>query len=172
MKRQTEEFRRTLVQRVLSNPDKPVKNIAQEAGVGYSTLQKWVARYRQTASETGGEEAKASMAEARRPQDWSHIDRFNAILATNSMDEEEIGRYCREQGLYRQQLKKWKDDLMTEPDKSKLQKLQDENRTLKSKSKKLEKELWRKEKALAEASTLLILKKKADSIWGEVEDDI
>lgn len=36
----------------------------------------------------------------------------------------------------------------------------------KSRNKKLEKELQRKEKALAETAALLILRKKADAIWG------
>jgi len=42
---------------------------------------------------------------------------------------------------------------------------------MKAKNKKLESELRRKDKALAEASALLILKKKADLIWGENADD-
>jgi len=42
---------------------------------------------------------------------------------------------------------------------------------MKAKNKKLESELRRKDKALAEASALLILKKKANLIWGESEDD-
>ena len=49
------------------------------------------------------------------------------------------------------------------------------NRRLKSEDKKkikeLERELRRKDKALAEATALLILKKKAELIWGVVEDD-
>ena len=36
---------------------------------------------------------------------------------------------------------------------------------------KLEKELARKEKALAEAAALLVLRKKADAIWGTDEED-
>jgi hypothetical protein len=35
----------------------------------------------------------------------------------------------------------------------------------------LEKELQRKEKALAEAAALLILRKKVQAIWGDKEDD-
>jgi hypothetical protein len=37
--------------------------------------------------------------------------------------------------------------------------------------KQLEKELQRKEKALAEAAALLVLRKKVQAIWGEQEDD-
>jgi len=39
-----------------------------------------------------------------------------------------------------------------------------------SKSRRLEKELNRKEKALAEIAALLVLKKKAQAVWGEEED--
>ena len=38
-------------------------------------------------------------------------------------------------------------------------------------SKELERELKRKEAALAEAAALIILKKKANAIWGDGEDD-
>ncbi len=38
-------------------------------------------------------------------------------------------------------------------------------------NKRLKKELIRKEKALAEMAALLVLKKKADEIWGDKEDD-
>ena len=35
----------------------------------------------------------------------------------------------------------------------------------------LEKELRRKDKALAETAALLVLKKKANAIWGDEDDD-
>jgi hypothetical protein len=41
----------------------------------------------------------------------------------------------------------------------------------KKRSKKLERELLRKEKALAETAALLVLRKKINAIWGESEDD-
>jgi hypothetical protein len=41
----------------------------------------------------------------------------------------------------------------------------------KKRIRQLEKELQRKERALAEAAALLILRKKAQAIWGDKEDD-
>jgi hypothetical protein len=41
----------------------------------------------------------------------------------------------------------------------------------KKKCQDLEKELRRKEKALAEAAALLVLRKKAQAIWGDEEDE-
>ena len=46
----------------------------------------------------------------------------------------------------------------------------EEIRKLKSENKKLRKELYRKEKALAETAALLTLKKKATAIWEEEEE--
>jgi transposase len=66
-------------------------------------------------------------------------------------------------------LKEWENEFMKQvsPD----QKLKAELADLRKKNVLLERELRRKEKALAEAATLLVLKKKADEIWGEREDD-
>ena len=49
-------------------------------------------------------------------------------------------------------------------DKAAHQKIQDEMKQLKS-------DLNRKDKALAELTALLVLKKKADLLWGDSEDD-
>ena len=46
-----------------------------------------------------------------------------------------------------------------------------ELRALRIENKQLKKEVTRKNSALAEATALLILKKKADLIWGEPEDE-
>jgi cytidylate kinase len=46
-----------------------------------------------------------------------------------------------------------------------------ELKALKEENKRLEKEIRRKDKALAEAAALLILKKKAAMIFGEREED-
>ena len=55
--------------------------------------------------------------------------------------------------------------------KDKETELKQENTRLKKEKKELEKELRRKEKALAEMAALVTLKKKANAIWGDREDD-
>ena len=57
------------------------------------------------------------------------------------------------------------------PDLRKRQELQKEIRSEKKRSKALEKELLRKERALAETAALLTLRKKAQAIWGDDEED-
>ena len=92
-------------------------------------------------------------------------------MATASLDESTLGAYCREQGIYSFQLKTWKEAFMSHNSTEKKQTESTELRALRAEVKALKKELHRKDKALAETSALLILKKKASLIWGEPGDD-
>lgn len=89
------------------------------------------------------------------------------------MNESELAEYARKKGLYVEQIKAWRDACMNAnggiaKEAARL------NRALKDSQKerrKLERELHRKEKALAEAAALLVLRKKARAIWGDPEDE-
>jgi hypothetical protein len=55
-------------------------------------------------------------------------------------------------------------------DLRKSQEMEKESRAEKKRSKELERELLRKERALAETAALLTLRKKAQAIWGDGEE--
>lgn len=89
------------------------------------------------------------------------------------LSENEIATYCRKKGLYVEELNDWRKQclranttVLEDPERLKIE-LRDE----KQKSKLLEKELRRKEKALAETAALLVLRKKAEAIWGDPEEE-
>jgi hypothetical protein len=56
-------------------------------------------------------------------------------------------------------------------DQAQNKRLQDNSRNADKRIKELERNLHRKEKALAETAALLVLRKKAQAIWGESEDE-
>lgn len=93
------------------------------------------------------------------------------LLATANLPEQELGKYCRMHGIYTHQLEQWREEVMKMDPKEKETKFRHEIKALKAKNKRLDKELRRKEKALVEASALLLLKKKAQALWGDSEDD-
>jgi len=72
-------------------------------------------------------------------------------------------------GSIREQIEEWKktvlEGLGSPPDKSQRETLSQQSKTIRQ----LERELLRKEKALAEAATLLMLKKKVDALLEEKE---
>ena len=89
------------------------------------------------------------------------------------MNETELAEYARKKGLYVEQIKAWKDACMN-ANGGVAREAARLNRELKDSEKerrKLEKALARKEKALAETAALLVLRKKADAIWGDPEDE-
>ena len=94
------------------------------------------------------------------------------VLETASLNAEELSRYCREKGLYPDQIANWKqtciDSAQLEPDRTR--ESSEEVKQLKKRNRALEKELRRKEKALAESAALLVLQKKFRALW-EDEDE-
>ena len=95
------------------------------------------------------------------------------VLETANLTEIEFSEYCREKGVYPEQVKEWKEACINANDsaREKSTKAGKELRAERKEKEKLEKELARKEKALAEAAALLVLRKKADAIWETDEED-
>ena len=144
-------------------PNAPsVVELAKEFNIPYATLYTWM-------SSMLNNKPLKQVNKSQRPQDKSAQDKLQAVLETMDKTEEEKSAYCRQHGIYISHLEEWKQQMLaglgnTNKDKS------DNSQTTKE-IQQLKKDLYRKDKALAEVSALLILKKKADLIWGESEDD-
>lgn len=152
-KKISKELKESIIKKALSRGGKTLTEVAKANGVSISAMSKWIIQAQQTKNVNMPDRA----------------NRFLHLQSTVSLSETEIGAYCRQHGIYSMQLKEWEKDFMKadSPDN----KYKAEVNLLRKKNAKLEKELRRKEKALAEAAALLILKKKADEIWGDGEDD-
>lgn len=162
------DFKVSLVSKVLSTPSRSVRSIAAEANVGKSTLHKWV----YAAKNQHGIKANNLAVDVKRPCDWLAAQRLQAVIESAPLDGEALNRYCRGQGIYKHQLTQWKQTFMSDKESTQLSKQQlNELKVLREQNKQLRRDLLRKEKALAEASALLILKKKADLIWPVSEVD-
>jgi transposase len=92
-------------------------------------------------------------------------------MTTGAMSDEEKGCWCRQRGIFMHHLEQWKKDVINGGNMKVSTSVYSEIRDLKKENAVLKKELQRKEKALAETAALLVLKKKADCIWGELKDD-
>lgn len=141
-----------------------LKLIAEKNNVGRSSLSKWMKQYR--AGLLNKENSNQTKSKS-----WSFSDRLGHILSTSSLDEQALGVYCRERGLYSTQLLQWKEDMMANQDDKKQKALSAEVHTLRMENKALKRDLTIKTNALAETAALLVLKKKAYAIWGDQEAD-
>ena len=164
MPRYTEEFKEQIVRRMMPPNALSVAEVNRETGISGATLYNWRNNYRK--------KGKAVPADPSNPESWSGENKLAVVIETAAMNEQELSEYCRRKGLYAEQIARWREAAIAGNDaherltKAERQELQKERK----KSRRLEKELNRKEKALAETAALLVLKKKAQVIWGEEED--
>ena len=106
------------------------------------------------------------MSTKKRPRNWTAEQKMEAVVAYEGMNEEERGLYLRGHGLYSVDIERWRAEMLQSLNK-KPKKGDPKDRRIRE----LEGELRRKEKALAETAALLVLKKKAQAIWGDSEDE-
>lgn len=172
-KQYTQSFKEQAVQKAMQlKPDEHFQDLAESLGVGRSTLHTWIRQYKQRAAITTHEsKAVDPVSNQKRPQDWNQEEKFEFIVQCSSLDEESINALCREKGLFPHHLQQWKQEFIQPQAHSHSAGGSSELKDLKQENKTLKKELQRKEKALAEAAALLVLKKKAQSIWGNDEDN-
>lgn len=164
MSKLSTEAKQAIVEKVLAKDGRTVREIAEAHNIGYSTLHRWLKNNRDNGIIDTGKPVKNSQA-------LSLSERFQHLMATASLDDTAIGIYCRENGLYAVQLTQWKEAFMTKEPAIKKQDNLAELKALRLENKQLKQDVKRKNSALAEATALLILKKKANLIWGEAEDD-
>ena len=155
------DFKRMLVNEALE-PNHCVEEVASKYGVGRSTLFKWVKEY--------GADIFRVRKKRGRPADWTFASKLRAVIETQNMNDQELGEYLRKRGLYYSHIVQWKTEVLDEVKRDGRKRPTAEGILLK-KVRDLERQLKLKDKALKEATALLILKKKAELIWPANEDE-
>ena len=131
--------------------------VAREIGIGAGTLERWL------------EDVQSRPARGRA---WTALARLEAVITTAAMPEAGKSAWCREQGLYPAELNKWWSSAtaaLAEPEDARAS--PQATRKDRKRIKELERELLRKDRALAETAALLVLSKKVSAIFQKGEDE-
>lgn len=158
------ELKESILRRLLPPQSESVSKVASEEGIPEQTLRNWMNKARQEGHPAPGKDSVTD--------DWSTQDKFLTVVETASLSETELAEYARKKGLYVEQIKAWRDACINANGgvAKEAARLNRELKDSERERKKLEKEVQRKDKALAEAAALLVLSKKAQAIWGDPED--
>lgn len=165
MKAYSAERKEALLRRMMPPENKKVSELAHETGITEQTLYTW---RRQLKSQ-----GVAVPGDGKNSEQWSSEDKFAVVLETAAMNAAELSEYCRRKGLYAEQIAAWRQACRTananavQVTKSQREQSKGDQKRIRA----LEKELNRKEKALAEVAALLVLRKKAQAIWGDEAED-
>lgn len=165
MPRYAAERKDALLRKLLPPHNLSVAELARQEGMSEQTLYDW----RKHAKAQGA----AAPGDQKLTDNWSAEAKLAVVIETAPLPEIELSEYCRSRGLYPQQVKAWKAACLTGQHSAKALGLADREQAKadKKRIRQLERELNRKEKALAEAAALLVLRKKLNAYWGDDSED-
>ncbi len=155
MTRYTQEQRTVLVQGY-HDSGLSLREYAEANGIAKSTLYTWCS---QTADRPNTMKTSTLSAEQR----------FHIVLETAKLNEVELSEFCRKQGVFPADVQEWRQASIAAT-KPKAAPVSAESKADKKRIKRLEKDLNRKDKALAETTALLVLRKKFNAIYGLDEE--
>jgi transposase-like protein len=154
-------FKESLIKKILPPENHSIRSVAKEAGVAEQSLHNWINKSKEGTLARGDNVGGAS----RPPR-----EKLRLLIESREIPKENLGRWLRENGLHSEHLTQYEQELRAMAEKNNHDEKM-EIRILKEENKKLKRELNKKEKALAEMAALYTLKKKAEALWGEDEED-
>ncbi len=177
MPKYSKEFKSRMVQRLMGPPAMSAKALAAEVGIAHSSLSEWLRQARNLAGmtrsndqshESNATDAVPTTTPAGRREPRSPQDQLRILALANTLHGDELGGLLRREGVHAAELDAWREavfeSLRGHPpapatctaDRKRIQ--------------QLERELARKEKALAEAAALLMLQKKVRAYLGDEDE--
>jgi transposase-like protein len=169
-----------MIHRLSGNNAISANALSKEVGVSQTTLSTWLRNASVVQPEVAQESTNGFLKEPthymshtpKRPKDWTPEQKMQAVLEASQLSEEDLGAFLRKNGLHESNLKQWRLEMLGGLQHTVSNKKSKGKSAEAKRIRQLERELTRKDKALAEAAALLVLKKKAQAIWGDEDDDI
>lgn len=158
------KFKARMVEQMTAPQARSQSALAKEVGVPQPTLSRWLreAKLRGMPKDN----------KRRTTKRWTPEEKLRVVLDAAAAGEAGLGELLRREGLHEADLTRFRAEVQAAAldglrSKSGRPGPSAEDKRVKA----LEKELRRKEKALAEAAALLVLRKKAQALFGEEEGD-
>lgn len=165
MSRISVERKEAILKKLLPPYSMSVKEVSEEEGISTATLYHWRQQLRRSGAAVPNSNTSS--------EQWSAQTKLAIVAETYSMTESELSQYCREKGLFPEQIQSWRSECMQGFKSSKEQEAETKKQAKADKLeiKELKKDLRLKEKALAETAALLVLRKKLRAFYGEEPED-
>jgi len=162
----SEERKAALLKMMLPPLSLSASEVARREGCSDMSLHNW----RKQAAAKG-----TQLSDAKQPaESWSAESKMAIIMETAALSELEMGEYCRRKGIFPDQITDWRNAFIASSTKQSTAKNVNSghSRDDKNRIRELERELRRKDAALAEAAALLVLRKKLNAYWGSDDEGI
>lgn len=172
----TEVMKARMIKRMTGPRAVTATALAEETGIPQPTLSRWlrVAGTVRPVSKTSTKGSTSTSSPPRRVQRWTSQQKVQLVLEAAGLSDQDLGVFLRSNGLHREQLDKWRQQAIegatTALDNGSATRKKVSPSPEHKRIRELEKELRRKDKALAETTALLVLKKKFDALFEDEEE--
>lgn len=172
----TKERKAEVLQRLEAPENLSIAEVARQEKIPKTTIKGWV-------DKTKTLEVKEEHSRKERTSE----EKFHIVMETFALNESELAEYARKQGVFLADIKEWKKNCCsanekkvkcTKEEKKSLEEVKNREKNLKNELtickkelKSKEKQLIRKDETIAEVTALLVLKGKAQAVWGDSEDE-
>lgn len=158
MPRYSLERKEAVLKKLLPPENQAVPIVSEAEGISQGTLYNWLCQVRDGGGVVPGSRTSNS-------EQWSAEAKLAVVLETQLLNEAEKAEYCRQKGLYLEQIERWRLACLSgmsnkEPSNEPLKEARNE-------IKRLKRRVERKDRALAESASLLVLSKKFQALWEE-----
>ena len=160
----TQEFKEQALRKLRERGQRTQQSIADELNISLATLKGWLTA--QTSAARGLPHGASPLPSDVPAISWAPCDRLQALNESHTLSGEALHAWCREKGLFAHQLQTWREAFLTGAEPT-TRDSRSAVRELQSKNELLERQLRRKDKALAEAAALLVLQKKFQALWAD-----
>jgi transposase-like protein len=147
------EFKEQALLKARHRGTRSILNIATELNMSPGTLKRWVLDSAKAGEQAPGE---TSLGLDGPADSWSPSQRLTALQESYALNGPALAGWCRERGVFEHQLAQWREDFCAAI-ASTSREATGAFRELQRQHDQLQRELRRKEKALAEVAALLVL---------------
>ena len=155
------EFKEQVLLKARHRGARSLLNLAGELNMSPGTLKRWVLDSAKAGKHAPGE--TTSLALDGPAASWSPSQRLKALQESYALNGPALAGWCRERGVFEHQLVQWREEFCT-PTVPASREAGSAFRELQRQHDQLQRELRRKEKALAEVAALLVLQKNFQAL--------
>ena len=165
-------FKHKMIQKMTGPDAISATALSKQVDVPQSTLSKWLRKAGIHSSYAYPNPQKGNMImAAKTPNGWSAEEKLEAVLEAAAIPDEQLGAFLRTKGIHETHLEQWRMQMLGGLGKHRMNGKSPRRNADVKRIRSLEKELRRKDKALAETAALLVLKKKVQQIWGDEDEN-
>ncbi len=159
-------FRDRVVSQMLAPDAVTLRTLSEELGVPIQTLSRWRTQALHAKVSGNGSSTDTPPID-KRPDERPPTEKLRLLVEAAGLGDDELGEFLRREGIHEAQLERWREAAMEGLDQTAKSGRSKQSRRLRA----LEREVRRRDKALAETTALLVLRKEAHLIWGDGDDD-